>query len=404
MGLRLVPVVLLWVSVVKRWPTLRQGAPQRALWLTLATCAVAATLDLPAVAPWLDRLTGAGPNLVHLVKHSAALVGAAAAREVVRGFAMPPERAAHHGRRRMAVLAGAVAALCALFALAPINGTAQPGLTARYATEPLMLAYWAVFLTFLAAALLSIGRLTRWYLLHAPPSALRTGLLAIGAGAGAGLLYVAHKVLYLVARLGGVTTGPVVETMETVSSVLLGLSIVLLVAGVSWPALAQHPLLRRAAAYRAYRVLQPLWSDLTEAMPAVALAPPGRDIESSLYNRIVEIRDGELALRPYAPPQLASRIREVARDLHVPSRHLEAATEAAWLEVTRRSKTRGIPPIGDNVLEPRGGADFDDEVRALIDVARRRQVGARIADRIDLAHETQDDEAHDRPAPEHRPA
>ncbi len=65
---------------------------------------------------------------------------------------MPPERAAERAWRRLAVLAAAAAALGALFALAPVHGAEQPELTAAYATEPLMLAYWSVFLAFLGAA------------------------------------------------------------------------------------------------------------------------------------------------------------------------------------------------------------------------------------------------------------
>lgn len=386
---RLLPVALLWASVVQRRRTLRQGPTQRALWLTLATCAVAATLDLPAVAPWLDRLTGAGPNVGHLVKHSAVLVAAAAAREVVRGLAMPPRQAGHGARKRLAVLGAAVAVLVGLFTLAPVHGTEQPGLTAAYATEPLILGYWAVFLAFLGSALTSIGRRTFWYLQHAPPSPLRTGLSTIGVGAVVGLLYVAHKVVYLLARIGGVTTGPIVEPMEAVAAGLLALSMVLLVAGVTWPALAEHPFLRRAAAYRSHWALRLLWKDMTQATPAVTL-PSGRDIESSLYDRVIEIRDGELAVRPYAPAELADQLRAAARYLGVRRRHLEGAIEAAWLEVARRRKARGAQPIAGAAPARRVGADFDGEVRVLIDVARRRRIGVRIADRIDLTHNRED--------------
>lgn len=389
--IRLVPVALLWLSVAQRRRTLRQGPTQRALWLTLATCAVAATMDLPAVTPWLDRLTGAGPNVGHLVKHSAVLAAAAAAREVVRGLAMPVHQAVHRARQRMTVLAAAVAALAVLFALAPVHGTEQAGLTATYATEPLMLAYWVVFLAFLGTALASICRRTFWYSRHAPSGALRTGLSTIGVGAAVGLLYVAHKVLYLLARGGGVTTGPIVESMEAVAAALLALSMVLLVVGVSWPALAEHPLRRRVAAYRAHWALRLLWKDMTEATPAVTL-PSGRDIESCLYDRVIEIRDGELALLPYAPGELTDQLRAAAGHLGV-RRHLEAAIEAAWLEVARRCKAQGAQPVAGAAPERRVCDDFDGEVRVLIDVARRRRMGARIADRIDLSYCRQNDRA-----------
>ena len=388
--LRLVPAVLLWACVLKRWTTVRQGHTQRVLWLTLATCAVAATLDLPAVAPFLDRLTGAGPNVANLVKHLTVLVAALAATEVVRGFAMPPTEAKQGARRRLVVLVVADASLVLLFTAAPVHNAEQSGLTASFATDPRMLTYWAVYLTYLGTALVSIVQLTRWYLRRAAAGALRAGLSAIGLGAIVGLAYVAHKALYLLVRLAGVTTGPVVQSMEGVESVLLGVCIVLLVAGVSWPTLSQHPLLCRAAAHRAHRALRPLWQDLTAATPEVRLPQAAQDIESTLYNQIIEIRDATLALRPYAPARLLDRARQEARALGVPARHLDAATEAAWLEVARRRKLRGVEPHGETIPRSHGAVDLDGETHVLMDLARHRRIGARAADRLDAALDTQD--------------
>jgi len=392
-GLRLVPPVLLWLYVLARWDAVREGRTQRALLLTFAAAAVGATLDVSAVAQWLDRLTDVGANVAQLVKHIALLVAAAGAHEVVRSFALPPERAVAGARSRLAVFVAAAAVLVALFALAPVHGAEAPELTVRYATEPVMLAYWAVFLAFLSSALLSMVKITTWYLRHAAPSVLRTGLVAIGLGAALGLAYAAHKVLYLTLRVTGATTGPIVRTVEGVGSGLLAAGTVLLVAGCSWPALAERPLVRRVAAHRAHRILQPLWRDLTATTPAEALDTGERDVEASLYDRVIEIRDAELALRPWAPPNLAERARSAALELGVPARHLDAATEAACLEVARRRKSRGARPVCAPVAEVGGVADFDDDVRALMDVARRRRVGARIAELVDPLPGVRADEA-----------
>ena len=166
---------------------------------------------------------------------------------------------------------------------------------------------------------------------------------------------------------------------------LLGVCIVLLVAGVSWPTLSQHPLLCRAAAHRAHRALRPLWQDLTAATPEVRLPQAAQDIESTLYNQIIEIRDATLALRPYAPAHLLDRARQEARALGVPARHLDAATEAAWLEVARRRKIRGVEPHGETIPRSHGAVDLDGETHVLMDLARHRRIGARAADRLDAA-------------------
>jgi hypothetical protein len=69
--------------------------------------------------------------------------------------------------------------------------------------------------------------------------------------------------------------------------------------------------LARYHAYTAYRRLAPLWTALHAALPQLALEdgggapigirPPLRDPHFALYRRVIEIHDGRLALRPYAP-------------------------------------------------------------------------------------------------------
>jgi hypothetical protein len=63
-----------------------------------------------------------------------------------------------------------------------------------------------------------------------------------------------------------------------------------------------------------YRALYPLWSDICQAVPDVVLHPSAsplrdqlilRDVNYRLYRRVIEIRDGWLALRSYLNPQIA---------------------------------------------------------------------------------------------------
>jgi hypothetical protein len=67
-------------------------------------------------------------------------------------------------------------------------------------------------------------------------------------------------------------------------------------------------------AYRRYRALEPLWSALHAELPEIALTVPGPgrriplwQAEFALYRRIIEIRDAQLALRPYVEPAGAAR-------------------------------------------------------------------------------------------------
>lgn len=377
-----VPAALLWLAVASRARTLNQGHAQRALCVSLAACAVAATLEVSLVAAALHGLTGVA-NLGQLVKHLAALVAAGATREVVRGFALPPARAVKGAHRRVAAFGAGSAAMVLLFALAPIHEEEVHDLTARSATEPAMLAYWAVFLIFLGSGLVSMGRLAHWYRRHAKPSPLRSVLVLVELGSVAGLLYILHKVTYFGARALGVGGGVFINSTSAVSSGLFAACVILIVAGVNWLTISEHRAVRGLAAYRAYRELQPLWRDVTAAAPDVKLPPAPRQGEEHLYDRIIEIRDGVLALRPYITAQMPAEARRVARELGVSPSKREAATEAAVLEMARRAKARGdrapSPPLSD----PGGATDLDGEVRALVQIARARRLGTRIADRIE---------------------
>ncbi|MFC3453382.1 MAB_1171c family putative transporter [Amycolatopsis speibonae] len=66
--------------------------------------------------------------------------------------------------------------------------------------------------------------------------------------------------------------------------------------------------LRLARAWRRIRAVTPLWKELVAAHPQIAL-PVRHDIEFTLYRRVIEIRDGLLALRAHVPPHLGDWLR-----------------------------------------------------------------------------------------------
>lgn len=108
---------------------------------------------------------------------------------------------------------------------------------------------------------------------------------------------------------------------DTVSNVLGAVCAATIVAGATvtrWGEALAAPL-RWYRAYRVYAALGPLWRALHAQFPQIALAerrngwnealPP--NIAFALYRRVIEIDDGRLALRPYAPAQaeIAALIR-----------------------------------------------------------------------------------------------
>ncbi|EMD25739.1 MAB_1171c family putative transporter [Amycolatopsis azurea] len=66
--------------------------------------------------------------------------------------------------------------------------------------------------------------------------------------------------------------------------------------------------LRLARAWKGIRAVTPLWKELVAAQPQIAL-PVRHDLEFTLYRRVIEIRDGLLALRAHVPPHLGDWLR-----------------------------------------------------------------------------------------------
>lgn len=124
----------------------------------------------------------------------------------------------------------------------------------------------------------------------------------------------------------------------------------------------------------AYRRLRPLWVTLLQAVPEVELREldPGSSIRWRLLRRVVEIRDAELALRPYWRADVAARASAAARAATL-SADLEAAVvEAAVLMDAAGACVQGRPPALAPVSEqlwPAGGDDLHSEVVRLVQVS-----------------------------------
>lgn len=153
---------------------------------------------------------------------------------------------------------------------------------------------------------------------------------------------------------------------DLVSNALGALCTALIVAGalgVKGHALFTSARIRYRA-HRTYRQLAPLWEALCAELPQLALEGAGRaslglgsrfhDLDFALYRRVIEIHDGRLALRPYAPernlltaelePARRGRgLRGVQREVLV-----EAASIAAALDNHRAGRALADGPAEDD--------------------------------------------------------
>jgi hypothetical protein len=130
--------------------------------------------------------------------------------------------------------------------------------------------------------------------------------------------------------------------------------------------------------YRAYRGLHPLWLALYRANPHIALDAPTAsrdplwidDLDYRLVRRVVEIRDGRLALRRYLSTATAEHARRTGERAGLHGTALAAAVEAATIADAIRAQRERREPADPYTYEAAGGADLASETAWLGQVCR----------------------------------
>jgi hypothetical protein len=231
---------------------------------------------------------------------------------------------------------------------------------------------------------------------YAGRGVLRLGLLLMAAAAVAGLVWTSDNLNDIATVLAHGSEDGAESTLSAVAAVVcvsLGFS------GGTASAWA-GPLGRRIERRRARRDcvrLAPLWEAVTAALPAVELrprtGPAARDAGSvpsdalfARYRRVIEIRDGQLALSPYVHPQVPEWV--ALATAHLAGAEREATAEAAFLAAALEAAAAGrrFPegPGMDTVL-PMQAQGVAGEVARLVGVAaafRSAPAVAAVRDRL----------------------
>jgi hypothetical protein len=118
---------------------------------------------------------------------------------------------------------------------------------------------------------------------------------------------------------------------------------------------------------------------LHEALPDLALAtpdcppspsPPG-EISERLYQRVIAIRDGLLALQPYRDPADTRDHRDQADAAGLTGRRRAAAIEAAAIRAALHRRRQNMPPawsaVDGNAATPHN--DLTSELRWLTQIS-----------------------------------
>jgi hypothetical protein len=337
--LDVVLLVVLWGATVARLPTLLRDWRQRAMWASLFAGSLAETSAFPPVARAIGR-----PILADL------LAG-------VSTFALLWFLAVLTGRGiRRWQWAPTVAVLAALLALDAAAGGIGPSPTRLSGhLSPAAQAFWVVLEGYLVAVLTGGAVLFLSVARAAPAGLPRLGLRTIAAG-------------WTMIALSALATIPIVlavtgDFSEVAAPILYlqGAGTLLAVCGALVPAGRRARVV--LGEYRSLLVLRPLWTAMRDAFPEVILFSPGRavvelagvdEVRLRLYRRVIEIRDGMLALRPY----LCGVVPETPQ------------AEAAAIAQALRRRAGGVAPAGGSPGFAPVGPEMADEVAWLSGVSR----------------------------------
>ncbi|MFE9256676.1 MAB_1171c family putative transporter [Streptomyces sp. NPDC006879] len=353
-------VIALWLAVLARSRAALHSPQQRGLWLAVATAAAAMTLNLPAVV----ELATEDPGSAHLVALTRNFIGVLSAGAVLYFVA------ATTSGRRLQTASWVTATLLLLGLLGLDFASADHGahgIPPQGSPVP-SLAYW---LTLIGAHLLAntVCVYVCWrYSRVAESRALSAGLQLFGLGTAlAGLFWLG----YLVKALSG--AGWPLPYLP----LLMNLHAFLRAAAILVPTL--FTLRRTVAEVTAAWRLWPLWSDLVQAVPHVALNKPRARLWELLwppmprqllvYRKVIETRDAILLLADYVAPEVPDLAREHVRGSEAGADG-EAAVLACVIRRARAAKLAGDPQQqGGFGAGAFGGHGLEDEKQFLMAVA-----------------------------------
>ncbi|RJQ84660.1 hypothetical protein D5S19_16205 [Amycolatopsis panacis] len=318
----------------------------------MALITVAMTLHMPevltAAGRWLD------PFALYLASHLITVVDGTALVCVVLMAAS----------KRRGVLLWCATAFVVSGSMVWIFATTQ---MPRPEDSALPTIYWGIFSVYHFTAMLCCVYVCWRYAFQARDWTLRGGLLALGAG------------LTIVCLMWVVLMDSLLTGNTQWIGYFTGLELVevlFVAAGAILPVF--NSVVRAVGNLWVYRQIAPLWRDLVESVPHVALGATqsrlgGYPVELRLYRRIIETRDAILTLREYVTLETLEHLRAYLAKHRIDPPDREPTFTACWIEIARRAKATGERPQPHaQDITRLGGDDVRSETAFLLDVARVR--------------------------------
>lgn len=334
-------------------------------------------VGLDSVSPYIAQLFGFN-NVTIILSHAFVIVLTTAQQVVLIYWAYPPELARKRALKRTIVFGVVLALLITSFFLilpAQRRGTSETSSLLNL-SNPYYASYLVFFIIAVAAGQIATLRGSLRYAKVAHRPWLRQGMWTLALGATLILVYCIVRCVQIV---GGATGGnmapwnPVQWTAGDVGSLLELLGWTAPRWGPWLSALRQWP---RKVYY--YHRLRPLWVALYEGVPEIVLHPPPSwladlmwpgDIDYRLYRRLIEILDGQLALRPYFDPAVAEAAVRQVTNSEVTDDQTDATVLAIQLHAALWAKADNAQRSGDTARVNDLADDLADETRKFVIVA-----------------------------------
>lgn len=354
---------LVCALAVRRGGSLRRPGPGRSLELALIFLGAGQLVELGPAYRLANELLGtpAGASIMKIDLGTGAVAGVAA---VAEGARSRPGRL----RSGWAGAALAVAASTVPLAVSPIRVVPPElaGTTEYFDAGWRSVCHWAPFLAVTCWAMGSALAVCWSGGRKAGPRALRTSLGLVAAACTMGYLYVASKCAVLVAwHLPGANLEFWGRFDLTSEPLIISFAFLLCALGSGWENVvtARRTLQKRLALWQ----LQPLWSALRELAPTVELVYGRTDSEFRLRRRVVEIKDGLLAVEDQLGAELVDAAQTAAEVLGAPG---PLAVAAILRYLADRGPCAGAPGASRAQLPGASASSFDEELDWLKEVSR----------------------------------
>lgn len=366
--------IVAWVALFYKLVALRRAPRDPAL---MALCAVLGfsalsfTLSIPTIWYYVDRWLGI-PDIAALLAQSCVMVLVGSQQVLLCFWLAPPGQARPMAMRRLLTTATVLTALVVLFTLMAPTGSSPKDFTLRYAQDHYYAAYLLLYIAAYTTGEAEVGLRCWRYARISNRRWLQRGLRTTAVGSWVTLGYSAVRI----GDLTGAQLGVDLHGLEPLAWVCGDIGALLMLIGWTLPGwgprlTAVH---RGVQNYLHYQRLYPLWSALHQAHPSIALEPSRsalaglatvRSLEFRLYRRVIEIRDGLLALRSHLDAETTGTAQRLGLAAGLSGDALRAAVAAAQIRAALQAQDQNRPTAADSLggtIDSPETADLADEV------------------------------------------